>query len=57
MVAKIRSPRAQGLTLQAIAAELNRLQVPTTRGGSSWRPRRANPTIQLPGSGAPLTRS
>jgi hypothetical protein len=37
-VAKIRRLRAQGLTLQAIADELNRLRVPTTRGGSKWRP-------------------
>jgi DNA invertase Pin-like site-specific DNA recombinase len=38
IVAKIRRLRAQGSTLQAIADELNRLRVPTTRGGSSWRP-------------------
>jgi DNA invertase Pin-like site-specific DNA recombinase len=37
-VAKIRRLRAQGLTLQTIADELNRLRVPTTRGGSTWRP-------------------
>ncbi len=37
-VAKIRRLRAQGLTLQAIADELNRLRLPTARGGSSWRP-------------------
>jgi hypothetical protein len=37
-VAKITKLRAQGLTLQAIADELNRLRVPTTRGGSKWRP-------------------
>ncbi len=37
-VAKITKLRAQGLNLQAIADELNRLRVPTTRGGSKWRP-------------------
>ena len=37
-VAKISRLRAQGLSLQAIADELNRYRVPTTRGGSSWRP-------------------
>jgi DNA invertase Pin-like site-specific DNA recombinase len=37
-VAKITKLRAQGLSLQAIADELNRLRVPTTRGGSRWRP-------------------
>jgi DNA invertase Pin-like site-specific DNA recombinase len=38
VVAKIASLRARGLSLQAIAEELNRLRVPTVRGGSSWRP-------------------
>jgi len=38
IVAKISRLRAQGLTLQAIADELNGYRVPTTRGGSSWRP-------------------
>jgi len=37
-VLKISRLRAQGLTLQAIADELNRLRVPRTRGGQSWRP-------------------
>ena len=37
-VAKITKLRAQCLTLQAIADELNRLRVPTARGSSSWRP-------------------
>ena len=37
-VAKISRLQAQGLTLQAIADELNRYRVPTTRGGSKWRP-------------------
>jgi DNA invertase Pin-like site-specific DNA recombinase len=36
--AKIRRLRGQGLSLQAIADELNRLRVPTTRGGAKWRP-------------------
>ena len=38
VVEKIGSLRAQGLTLKAIADELNRLRVPTARGGASWRP-------------------
>jgi hypothetical protein len=38
IVAKISRLRAQGVTLQAIADQLNRLRVPTTRGGSKWRP-------------------
>src|SRR6266540_2118723 len=37
-VAKIRRLRAQGGSLQAIADELNRLRIPTVRGGSTWRP-------------------
>ena len=37
-VAKIRKLRAQGASLQAIADELNRLRIPTARGGSKWRP-------------------
>jgi DNA invertase Pin-like site-specific DNA recombinase len=37
-VAKIRWLRAQGKSLQAIAEELNRLRIPTARGGSQWRP-------------------
>src|SRR6266545_5840958 len=37
-VAKIRRLRAQGASLQAIADELNRLRIPTARGGSKWRP-------------------
>src|SRR6266545_1103196 len=30
--------RSQGASLQAIADELNRLRIPTARGGSKWRP-------------------
>ncbi len=37
-VDKIGKLRAQGLSLQAIADELNRLRIPTARGGSKWRP-------------------
>jgi DNA invertase Pin-like site-specific DNA recombinase len=37
-LAKIRRLRAQGKSLQAIAEELNRLRIPTARGGSQWRP-------------------
>lgn len=37
-VAKIRQLRARGASLQAIADELNRLRIPTARGGSRWRP-------------------
>jgi DNA invertase Pin-like site-specific DNA recombinase len=37
-VAKIRKLRAQGLSLQAIADELNRFRYPTVRGGTTWRP-------------------
>ena len=37
-VAKIKTLRAQGMTLQAIADELNRLRVPTAAGAASWRP-------------------
>jgi Resolvase, N terminal domain/Recombinase len=37
-LAKIRRLRAQGKSLQAIAEELNRLCIPTARGGSQWRP-------------------
>jgi hypothetical protein len=36
--AKIRKLRAQGMSLQAIADELNRLRYPTARGGATWRP-------------------
>jgi DNA invertase Pin-like site-specific DNA recombinase len=35
---RIRKLRAQGRSLQAIADELNRLRIPTARGGSKWRP-------------------
>ena len=38
VVDKIRRLRAQGASLQAIADELNRLRIPTARGGSTWRP-------------------
>ena len=38
VVEKISKLRAQGLSLQAIAEELNRFRVPTTGGGSRWRP-------------------
>jgi DNA invertase Pin-like site-specific DNA recombinase len=38
VVEKIRKLRAQGLSLQAIADELNRLRYPTVRGGTTWRP-------------------
>ncbi len=37
-VEKITSLRAQGKSLQAIAEELNRLRIPTARGGAKWRP-------------------
>jgi DNA invertase Pin-like site-specific DNA recombinase len=37
-VTKIKTLRAQGLSLQAIADELNRFRIPTARGGSTWRP-------------------
>jgi peptidoglycan hydrolase-like protein with peptidoglycan-binding domain/DNA invertase Pin-like site-specific DNA recombinase len=35
---RIRTMRAQGMTLQAIADVLNREGVPTVRGGTQWRP-------------------
>jgi DNA invertase Pin-like site-specific DNA recombinase len=35
---RIAAKRAQGMTLQAIADELNREGVPTQRGGTEWRP-------------------
>jgi peptidoglycan hydrolase-like protein with peptidoglycan-binding domain/DNA invertase Pin-like site-specific DNA recombinase len=35
---RIRTMRAQGLTLQAIADRLNADRVPTVRGGAEWRP-------------------
>jgi hypothetical protein len=35
---RIAQMRARGLTLQAIADELNRTGVPTPRGGAGWRP-------------------
>ena len=38
VVSKIKTLRAHGLTLQAIAEELNRLRVPTAGGAASWRP-------------------
>jgi DNA invertase Pin-like site-specific DNA recombinase len=38
IVDKIKRRRAEGLSLQVIADELNRLRIPTARGGSSWRP-------------------
>jgi DNA invertase Pin-like site-specific DNA recombinase len=37
-VAKIKKLRTQGLSLQAIADELNRLRYRTVRGGLKWRP-------------------
>ncbi|MGH3035449.1 MAG: recombinase family protein, partial [Gaiellaceae bacterium] len=37
-VDKIRQLRAQGMSLQAIADELNQLRYQTARGGSKWRP-------------------
>jgi hypothetical protein len=30
--------RAQGLSLQAFADQLNRFRIPTARGGSTWGP-------------------
>ncbi len=36
-VDKITRLRAQGKSLQAIADELNRLRIPTARGGAKWR--------------------
>jgi DNA invertase Pin-like site-specific DNA recombinase len=38
VVSKITRLRAQGASLQAIADELNRLRIPTARGGTRWRP-------------------
>jgi DNA invertase Pin-like site-specific DNA recombinase len=35
---RIAAMRAEGMTLQAIADELNREGVPTQRGGAEWRP-------------------
>jgi DNA invertase Pin-like site-specific DNA recombinase len=35
---RIRSMRTRGLTLQAICDRLNADEVPTPRGGSTWRP-------------------
>jgi DNA invertase Pin-like site-specific DNA recombinase len=35
---RIAAMRAEGMTLQAIADELNREGVPTQRGGTEWRP-------------------
>ena len=35
---RIRSLRAEGMTLQAIADRLNRDGVLTLRGGAEWRP-------------------
>jgi DNA invertase Pin-like site-specific DNA recombinase len=35
---RIAGMRAEGMTLQAIADQLNREGVPTQRGGSEWRP-------------------
>jgi hypothetical protein len=38
LVQRIAALRAEGLSLQAIAARLNADGVPTPRGGASWRP-------------------
>ncbi|MGD9694669.1 MAG: recombinase family protein [Thermoleophilia bacterium] len=38
VAARIRSLRAQGMTLQAICDTLNEESIPTPRGGSEWRP-------------------
>jgi DNA invertase Pin-like site-specific DNA recombinase len=59
---RIRLMRAQGMTLQAIADQLNSERVPTLRGGSMWRvssvenaagyrrrrPRHKPPTLPMP---------
>ena len=54
---RIAAMRADGLTLQAIADQLNAERVPTLRGGAKWRPssiqaalgyRRPNPRDHLP---------
>jgi len=37
-VDKIKTLRAQGKSLQAIADELNQFRIPTARGGAKWRP-------------------
>jgi DNA invertase Pin-like site-specific DNA recombinase len=38
LVERINRMRASGMTLQAIADQLNRERVPTLRGGRTWRP-------------------
>lgn len=38
LAARIAAMRQDGMTLQAIADELNALEVPTLRGGAQWRP-------------------
>jgi hypothetical protein len=54
---RIATMRAQGMTLQAIADQLNAENVPTLRGGMKWRPssiqaasgyRRPGPREHLP---------
>jgi hypothetical protein len=54
---RIAAMRAGGLTLQAIADQLNAEHVPTLRGGAKWRPssiqaalgyRRPTPRDHLP---------
>jgi len=37
--------RSQGMTLQAIADELNQHRVPTVRGGAKWRHSSVQTTI------------
>jgi DNA invertase Pin-like site-specific DNA recombinase len=57
LMERIAAMRAQGLTLQAIANQLNAEHVPTLRGGAKWRPssiqaalgyRRPGPRDNLP---------
>jgi DNA invertase Pin-like site-specific DNA recombinase len=38
VAARIRSLRAEGMTLQAICDTLNAEKIPTPRGGAEWRP-------------------
>lgn len=46
---RVRSMRKRGLTLQAIADRLNAEQVPTLRGGASWRPSSVRAVLQRKG--------
>lgn len=57
---RIHAMRASGMTLQAIANQLNAEEVPTLRGGAKWRPsgvqaaagyRRPGPKASEPGDG------